>query len=198
MDLPTKNVSIYLSSDETNKEVLKNASPYEKYIILMNETLQSENRKYVDTITYLTKSNTELEEESDKSETSTKYMKGLLKNFVEIDKSHVQILNINSKINRDTTHFYTNIKTKLELTLHYAQIVLLFIFVTLLNTDIVSTKLLSLLVIIGSSAFISEYQLKKYQLPSFDSEKKTIIILKKEIDKIMDGQDFIFNHIDSL
>ena len=40
----SENVHIYLKTNKEHDHVLKDATPHEKYIILCNETLQSENK----------------------------------------------------------------------------------------------------------------------------------------------------------
>jgi len=90
-DTTPENISIYLGAPSHKDNVLNGASPHEKYIILMNDTLQADNRKLTGTVTDLESQITELETDSDRMEKSKTYMKGLLKNFVEITRWYMEI-----------------------------------------------------------------------------------------------------------
>ena len=90
-DTTPENISIYLGAPSHKEKVLTGANPHEKYIILMNDTLQADNRKLTSTVTDLESQITDLESDSDRMEKSKTYMKGLLKNFVEITRWYIDI-----------------------------------------------------------------------------------------------------------
>ena len=92
-------VNIYLSG--RNKEnVLEGASPQERYIILMNETLQTENRELKNFVKDLEIKNEEFETDSDRSEVSKRYTIGLIRNFAEIDKMRKDVVLKEHNINK--------------------------------------------------------------------------------------------------
>ena len=87
-------INIFLKNNDntTDKnDILKDSTPYERYIIQMNETLQIDNRNLVKEVNDLEKKNNELEEENESYDTSKRYTRGLLKNLVELEKLHSQI-----------------------------------------------------------------------------------------------------------
>jgi hypothetical protein len=82
---------------------MNDLSAERKYIILQNDTLQAENREYSKKIKELENDIEELEIDSGKMEKSMTYIKGMLKNFVEVDrlykKIEVEQTELQSKIN---------------------------------------------------------------------------------------------------
>jgi len=82
----TESINIYLGNQETKSSILSDLSSERKYIILQNDTLHSENRTLNNKIIELENQIEELETDSGKMERSLTYIKGMLKNFVEVDK----------------------------------------------------------------------------------------------------------------
>ena len=83
-------VNIYLS-EKNRDHVLEGASSESKYIILMNETLQTNDREHVRRIQELSAEVSQLEGDNARMEVGRSYMKGLLKNFLELDKMKQEI-----------------------------------------------------------------------------------------------------------
>jgi hypothetical protein len=101
---------------------MNDLSAERKYIILQNDTLQAENREYSKKIKELENEIEELEIDSGKMEKSMTYIKGMLKNFVEVDrlykKIEVEQTELQSKINKNNaskkyTYFTEMIKYNL-------------------------------------------------------------------------------------
>ena len=63
--MDNKDVNIYFTNDKTRDNTLKDSTPYERYIILMNESLQSENKKLCSENNVLESRISELEEENE-------------------------------------------------------------------------------------------------------------------------------------
>ena len=82
MENETKfNINVY----EGNKQKIDNAdNSTQQYIIIMNEELQNKLRVLQQELNEMKSKNDELESESDKHENSIRYMRGVLKNFVEL------------------------------------------------------------------------------------------------------------------
>lgn len=82
----TESINIYLRDQDTKTRILSDLSAERKYIILQNDTLQAENKTLNSKINELENQIDELETDSGKMERSMTYIKGMLKNFVEVDK----------------------------------------------------------------------------------------------------------------
>ena len=63
-----KNVHIYLAKPKDKEDVLEEAGSYQKYIILMNESLQSENRRHIIKIAQQVERIEGLEDEEDRAD----------------------------------------------------------------------------------------------------------------------------------
>ena len=77
-----KPVNIFFKTNKTNKikdEIFKGSTPFDRYIILQNETLQEENRELVSKVNELQNKNSSLQDDIDKYDNSTRYFKGLFK-----------------------------------------------------------------------------------------------------------------------
>jgi hypothetical protein len=101
----SESINIYMRNEEQKASIMNDLSPERKYIILQNDTLQSENREYSKKIKELENEIEELEIDSGKSEKSITYIKGMLKNFVEVDRLYKKIeieqIELQSKINKN-------------------------------------------------------------------------------------------------
>jgi|694.fasta_scaffold01796_16 hypothetical protein len=118
----SESINIYLRNEEQKSTIMNDLSAERKYIILQNDTLQAENREYSKKIKELENEIEELEIDSGKMEKSMTYIKGMLKNFVEVDrlykKIEVEQTELQSKINKNNaskkyTYFTEMIKYNL-------------------------------------------------------------------------------------
>ena len=133
----TENVNIYMKNDSIKDNVLKDSSSYERYIILMNESLHAENKELFNTNKKLEKQISEYEEEVDKYDISKRYTKGLLKNLVELERLRNRISENNEKMyfnmKDDFNKTYKNNKYYLRL----YELVTLLIFAILYEINII-------------------------------------------------------------
>ena len=91
----TDSISIFLRNDEQKTAIVPdNLTSERKYIILMNDSLQAENREYVKKITELENQIEDLETDNGKLERCSTYIKGMLKNFVESDKLYKKLIKV--------------------------------------------------------------------------------------------------------
>ena len=101
----SESINIYMRNEEQKASIMNDLSAERKYIILQNDTLQSENREYSKRIKELENELEELEIDSGKHEKSITYIKGMLKNFVEVDRLYKKIeieqIELQSKINKN-------------------------------------------------------------------------------------------------
>jgi hypothetical protein len=107
-----KNVHIYLGNAEKRADIMAGATAQEKYIIEMNDTLQAENRSLRDEAESNSQQIAELEDNSDRNDKSKTYMRGLLKNFLEVGIKSAEIrtkqellLRENEKKNKDLSEY---------------------------------------------------------------------------------------------
>jgi hypothetical protein len=122
-----KEINIYFKNDDVKNEVLKGSSNYEKYIILMNETLQAENKDLTLKIKKLEYENDQQEEDIDKFDVSKRYMISLLKNLVELEKFRDTIGKNRSEINSDITNILDRYRTKGQKHIYYLESLLVII-----------------------------------------------------------------------
>lgn len=179
--------NIYLNSETVKNKVFKDSTPQTRYIILMNDTLQSENRNLNNRIAELEMKQNEMDEEADKNDTSKRYIKGLLKNLVELEKMRDEI----SKISKNITH---NIKNSYNKLLNIVTIIIMIIILS----PIIYFNYYQLFSIITLIFYFVKNKLKITICPEFYDENKKINEIEIEIKKIKDTQDFLSEYIDNL
>lgn len=179
--------NIYLNSETVKNKVFKDSTAQTRYIILMNDTLQSENRNLNNRIAELEMKQNEMDEEADKNDTSKRYIKGLLKNLVELEKMRDEI----SKISKNITH---NIKNSYNKLLNIVTIIIMIIILS----PIIYFNYYQLFSIITLIFYFVKNKLKITICPEFYDENKKINEIEIEIKKIKDTQDFLSEYIDNL
>lgn len=195
-------INIFLKNNDntTDKnDILKDSTPYERYIIQMNETLQIDNRNLVKEVNDLEKKNNELEEENESYDTSKRYTRGLLKNLVELEKLHSQIT-FNTKFillenDKYIKNFYNNQKYYFRLLEYFYIIFFSFTFNLNLFTYL---QFFIFSISIGSVFIYNEYMFYIFNIPDFNLERQKIKDVEQEIKKINDSQDFLNDYIDCL
>jgi hypothetical protein len=190
-------INIYLHSQETKDGVLAGSSSHERYIILMNDTLQLENKKITSIVTELESKVEQLEDELGSSEVRNNNIKGLLKNFHEMNKwySDLDMLksSIISKIHTDINQYKYKAKKHIRIFECGLLCVLALVYENCSTYDFVS--MLFLLSIVVS---FQESLLLNLQLPECIYEKQLINQLKEDISKTTKAQDYIHEFIDQL
>jgi len=197
MNSDTKDINIFFKNTDQQRGVLDTATPHEKYIILMNGTLHETNKELSEQVTSLSDTVAELEEDNRRMEISKTYMKGLLKNFAEVDKlrvkttlndeeqvKHIQCIHMKMK-NEDTLFrsgwvgcviglitliYFTMDSTPIEFFILFCGVILDFVLMTGRKTP----------------------DMKK---AVFGATRKAIM---DEITEITKGQDFLYEHLDAL
>lgn len=191
--MDSKQISIYLKNDKIENDVLHNASSYEKYIILMNETLQDENRKLQAQIKDNESKISEYEEDNENYDNSKRYTKGLLKNFIEIDRLRKKIHDI-----YDNRNF--NNESKLKKLYNYNRLFEYFIILLIAFLWKVEFFESFQLYFYVSTVFMYVYVIEvffyKMKTPTEYNDK--IFETEKEIKKISDSQDFLNEYIDCI
>ena len=196
---PKESVNIFFKSNQDETRVMENASSSEKYIILQNEILQKENRALRNSIKNLKTLNSEMEDQIDSNDQSKRYIKGLLKNLVELEKLRAEVQSKNTKMRSETHTIVSSFKENSEKHIKYLKTFIFIFFCILWEFHLLNIK--HFITILSPTliclAFIINMN-SKLQLPSFETELESISQTEEEIKKITDAQDFLSEHIDSL
>ena len=194
-----KNVNIYFKNDKIKNDTLNGSSFYEKYIILMNETLQIENRDLHSQIKELENKISESEEEIDKYDVSKRYTRGLLKNLVEMDKFRAIVANNNEKIANSLTNVVSEFKTKAKRHTRILEALMFVLLAVFWETKLFTHLQFGLVVciVLINNAF-TENMISNLLIPKFYDERDEILRVKESIKKITDSQDFLNDYIDNI
>lgn len=193
-NLPSE-TNIYLNTQAKQDDVFDKATPQEKYIILMNDSLQYKNQELESNINDLEAQIEVFEDDNNRMEKSRNYMKGLLKNFVEIHKWYFTVTekkeNIICTMTREITLFKRNAKQHLR----YLQTVMI-LFLAVWYEYHKFIDFFPILTIFSIIAAFQESTLWNLRIPSCDEDKNTISNLMEEIRKADAAQDYIHVLID--
>jgi hypothetical protein len=186
---------IFLNNDD-KPNVGGGVSQHERYIILMNGSLQEKNEASVVQIKELELRIEELENEGDRADTNRNYIKGLLKNFHEMHKWNEEILKLELDMKRDTRldiNKYKNRAIRHMRILHVLFIISLgLVWEYYTPTDFAGV--ISVLMVI--TAFQSSL-IDNLTLPEFPEKEKRIKNLSDEKKKVTKAQDYIYEFIDA-
>lgn len=196
-------IRIFLNRKEEKDAVLIGSTSEQKYIILMNDTLQLENRNFRIQISDMETKINNYEEENDRYDTSNRYTKGLLKNYVEIEKFNKELVVIYNKMYSHLKDRFVISKNELTYSINIVEICILLCLILLLNFNFITFSILlenfHSVIVIVVTLLLCHVNIKKYYTPQdFISEIERIKIITTELKKITDSQDFISDHIDSL
>ena len=193
------NTNIYLKNDKIKNDTLNGSSAHTKYIILMNETLQKENRDFAIQMKNLENKLAESEEEIDKYDVSKRYTRGLLKNLVEMDKLRAISANNNDKIATNVINDVSEYKTKAKKHVRILEVLMFVALGIFWETKMFSSTqfLLFCFVVLFHNAFI-ENMISNLNLPKFYEERDEISRVNDSIKKISDSQDFLNDYIDNI
>jgi hypothetical protein len=195
-----EHVNIYLNNNEVKEHILRDSTPYEKYIICMNESLQVKVSQQNENIKQLEDSIKELEGEVDSYDTSKRYTKGLLKNLVEIEKSTHDILKNKEKCVKDTIETKKNCYEKNKLYLRIfeglsAVLIALTINIYAFNTEISFMLFYSLMIFPILEIFNNQILISEFESSDVKTQNEELSV---KIKKIRDSQDFLSDYIDNL
>ena len=192
-----KPVNIFFKSNKIREETLKGSTPFDRYIILQNETLQEENRQLTSKVNDLQTENSSLQEDIDKYDNSSRYFKGLLKNLSELEKlagivaSEIEILG-NKNFN-----IYKNFKIKAQRHIYYLEAIMI-LFMGILYEFKFLSQFQSIVVVFIVLFNIAFTQNMLNNLVCDNIENTLINNTKKKIDDIHKGQDYLSDYIDNL
>lgn len=190
-------VNIFFKTNKIKEETLKGSTPFDRYIILQNETLQEENRQLTSKVNDLQTENSLLQEDIDKYDNSSRYFKGLLKNLSELEKlagivaSEIEILG-NKNFN-----IYKNFKIKAQRHIYYLEAIMI-LFMGILYEFKFLSQFQSIVVVFIVLFNIAFTQNMLNNLVCDNIENTLINNTKKKIDDIHKGQDYLSDYIDNL
>lgn len=194
-DIHRENVNIYLGSSTEKDKVLADASPHERYIILMNDTLQADNRKLVKNVTDLEAQVEDLENDCDQMEKSKTYMKGLLKNFIEMTSWYKQVGTLHESVRAKFTSDIKQFKYKATRHLRILQSIMTVFMAIWYEYNTMTTFLPVMVVVLCILAF-QESTLMNLTVCPYKTDTNKISDLNKEISKADAAQDYIHVLID--
>jgi len=194
-DLVKDNINIYLHREADKERVLSGSSPQEKYIILMNDTLQADNKRLTKQIDELENQVEELEGDIERMDKGKACLKGMLNNFNEIDKLSKQIVKIEKEMRCDTVdHINKNKKSFYEI-LRITEVVFVAILLVSYYFNINTSYFITPLAIL---CFLNiETNISSIQPPRFPDKEARLKELAKEIIEANKGQDYIHELIES-
>ena len=189
-------VNIYLNGDEKDTMGI---NVHEHYIIQMNTTLQDDNKRLSnENICFENKLN-DLQDELDRMEKSKTYMKGLIKNLVEIDKNREIITTNNKYIISQQTKHCNNILTNSRRYIMVAHIMCCFL--SLFNFLFIDFNINHIILITTLTLYSYSninFVNKHFIPPKFNKELNVIKELTKENKDTIKAIDYLYEYIESL
>ena len=194
MSEPQEHVNIFLTTTAQKDKVLAGATPQENYIILMNDTLQAEQRTLTKQIQELEVTIDELETDNDRMEKGRTYMKGLLKNFNELGKYRKEVIQNQDKLLETIPKDLKLFKHRATKHLRILQSILIGFMGVWYEThfllDFVSIFAVLVLIVAFQESTLWNVPMPKIQ--------NNITNIKKEIIELEKGQDYIHELVDQL
>lgn len=197
--IPTEGSNFIFLGNTPKDQLLNNVSPESKYIINMNDFLQSQDREQRDKLSRLESDYEKLEEEQDNLERKLSYTKNLVKNFHEMNKWEEEIANHYKTMFVDIKK---DIKTFREQYWKYSGRYMLpyFLFQVFiwyyLWRSIIQTTLFTCSLVICS--LIVHEHFNSIKVKDFSSHVNRINEIEKEMKKTEASQDYIHEYIDNI
>ena len=198
MSIEPEKMSINVFTNQKEK-IMKSDQSCNEYILRMNEEYNNSNIELRLKVEDLNVKIDNLENDNDKQDSSIRYMKGLLKNYVELkmlyktmNNKRVDYIKFNDKCIKE--YYYLIFMC---VAMYYVNLVI-FLFVDIITIQTIFAALISLAISLG---FCFNYYHMDRQL---HNNKQIVNIndeLKKDnknIEEIEDGCDFISEYIDNL
>jgi len=192
-----KEVNIYLNNRAEIDNICKDASPHEKYIILMNQSLHMENIEVNKKNRELETRIDELEEENENFDNAKRYTRGLLKNLVELEKLRSKIAELNKN---KYESIYSNVKKHISKWKYNFRILeamfVLFFGVVYMNMNNIHEYIIFISMFMPPFVFVESF-FYSFTL-SKNTEDEEIKKTEEIIKKISDSQDFLNEYIDCI
>lgn len=194
--MPQENIHINVY-EHNKKDIETTQNSSEKYIILMNEELNNQNKDYLIEIEQHENRIEELENDIDREEKKTVYMRGILKNFYYLNTKEKQL---NKEYKKELNENFNKLTNFINFIKIFPSILITCLFPCLSFTDLIFPISIILLYII--TFFISYY----FSTNKFFNKKDFIVqnsypIIKSisdEIHKMEKNNDNINEFIDCI
>ena len=189
--------SLYINNSLSEKFVLSGASPQERYIILMNETLQKQNQEYIIKIKDIENQVEEADDCFGKAEARANNLKGLLKNFHAMDSQLREIDENQENIIEITRSSVKDFKNKTRKHLIYLQ-TLIVAFIAFCYEFFDFNVCISVLIMMSLIVTFQEYTFSNLLLPTCEDQETVCKELKDKIKKTVKSQDYIYEFLDEM
>ena len=190
-----KKVKFYLKDSNIESSVLSGSSPQEKYIILMNESLQFQNQENILKIRELEEQVSVFENDIGRSEVRASNLKGLLKNFHEMDSQLREVAENQVKVVENTRSGIVQFKKKALNHLRVLQTIMI-AFVAFSYEFMCFYDFLPILLIMILIAAFQESNLSALQIADCKEHEQKINELNEIIKKTVQSQDYIYEFLD--
>lgn len=188
-------VNIFLGNDSTKNDILSGASPQEKYIILINDTLQTENRQHIDRVKELESQVEDLEGDIERMEKGKACLKGMLNNFNEMNKMKTNVAKIETEIRQETTNHIRLFKHKANKQLRMLEAFMVCVLGICYEWNFGNCYILAGVMMI----FIADAEstIANLTIPTFSDKENKLNELQSEIKEADKAQDYIHELIES-
>lgn len=192
-------VNIFFKNDTDKEKVLKDSSSYERYIILMNELLQSENRDLAYKNADLQQQISQLESDNETYDNSKRYTRGLLKNLVELEKLRNDVSKISkTRFNGIEKYITTYYDTQKQYFTYLKSIIIGIIAVIFHFKFFTTYQFILCFVLVSSPIIFLELHFRKFKIPSYKADGEIIKSKEERIKEISDSQDYLSELIDNI
>lgn len=190
-----KKVKFYLKDSDIENSVLSGSSAQERYIILMNETLQFQNQENIIKIRDLEEQIVVFENEIGRSEARASNLKGLLKNFHEMDSQLREVAENQAKVAENIRSGILQFKKKSLRHLRALQTIMI-AFVAFSYEFMCFYDFLPILLIMIVIAAFQESNLSALQIADCQEHEEKIKELNEKIKITVKSQDYIYEFLD--
>jgi hypothetical protein len=190
-----KKVKFYLKDSDIESSVLSGSSAQERYIILMNETLQFQNQENILKIRELEEQVAVFENDIGRSEARATNLKGLLKNFHEMDSQLREVSENQAKVTENIRSGILQFKKKSLRHLRALQTIMI-AFVAFSYEFMCFYDFLPILFIMIVIAAFQESNLSALQIADVQEHEQKIKELNEKIKITVKSQDYIYEFLD--
>ena len=197
------NIHIYLKTDKQREAVFnETTSSHERYIILMNDELHSENKELNIKLAEMTIERDEAIADTDRLETAKRYSNGLLKNLGELNKMYIAFNTI-MQSNYTTMHGHFNSLYRFNTINQYLCLVaflLQFATIYTISNSILAVLCGVLPVMYYGLYFtcFSSHKIHKICMLDYSNHLDVVKKSMADIEKITKSQDFLGDLIDNI
>ncbi len=193
----TDGIHVFLKTPEAKAIPNQAATPHERYIILQNDVLQAESRHLRGEITRNEHQIDELECDVGRGERTVTYMKGLLKNFVELDDMRASVVELETAIAKKTQKDARAYRNEAVRDLRTGE-ALMILYVSLCCMVLSVASSIPVFAVVGCVIFLQEKVMTRAIVPPCIEERRKIKEMTEAIKKVTDAQGFLHETIDNL